>query len=229
MASTKFTQFAQASNTSETEISVGVKGGSNFKRLNNMTATTAPTVTDDGSDGYTVGSTWFDTTTGTLYVCSDSTNGAAVWVVVSGIPLTGTSEGAPLTGVIEVQSGYLAQWTSGDIVTRVGFNEDGDFFIERKDLVTSAVSYVFLANPSSPQISLAAYDGTNLSNFVAGIISGEAYQTFDADKIGFFNKATPSDASTQAAAIADATNTTDVITQLNTLLAAMRAYGLIAE
>jgi hypothetical protein len=34
---------------------------------------------------------------------------------------------------------------------------------------------------------------------------------------------------TQAAAIADATNATDVITQLNTLLAAMRAYGFIAE
>lgn len=80
MGSTKFSQFGQASNTSETEISVGVKGGSNFKRLNNMTATNAPTSTDDGSDGYTVGSTWFDTTTGTLYVCSDSTNGAAVWV-----------------------------------------------------------------------------------------------------------------------------------------------------
>jgi hypothetical protein len=45
-------------------------------------------------------------------------------------------------------------------------------------------------------------------------------------KIGFFDK---SDASAQAAAIADATDATDVITQLNTLLAAMRAYGLIAE
>lgn len=145
------------------------------------------------------------------------------------IPLAGTAEGAPLTGVIEVQSGYLAQWTSGDVVSRVGFNEDGDFFIERKDIVTGAVNFVFISNPSNPQINLVSSDGTKQSQISIGFTGGNTYQFFEAEKIGYFNKANTGDAAPQASPIADATNTTDVITQLNTLLAAMRAYGLIAE
>ena len=79
MASKKFTQFDTANNTPETEISVGVKGTDNFKRLNYLTATTNPTVNDDNSDGYTVGSMWFNASTGTMYICTDSTVGAAKW------------------------------------------------------------------------------------------------------------------------------------------------------
>jgi hypothetical protein len=45
-------------------------------------------------------------------------------------------------------------------------------------------------------------------------------------KISFFDN---NKSSTQAAAIADATDSNDVITKLYLLLAAMRAYGLIAE
>lgn len=79
MASKKFTQFDTANNTPETEISVGVKGTENFKRRNYLTATANPTVNDDNSDGYTVGSMWLNTSTGAMYVCQDSTVGAAVW------------------------------------------------------------------------------------------------------------------------------------------------------
>lgn len=147
----------------------------------------------------------------------------------SGIPLSGTAEGAPLTGVIEVQSGYLAQWTNGDVVTRVGISEDGDYSMERKDLVTGAVSLVFLGNPSNPQVNLVASDGTKQTQMIAGFSGSNTFQAFETERIGYFNKANSTDASAQAAAIANATNSTDVITQLNTLLAAMRAYGLIAE
>jgi hypothetical protein len=55
------------------------------------------------------------------------------------------------------------------------------------------------------------------------VIKGE----FDGanQKLAFFGAAPV----VKAASIADATTGTDVITQLNTLLAAMRAYGFIAE
>ena len=83
MASKKFTQFDTANNTAETEISVGVKGSDNFKRANYLTATTNPTVSNDGTEGYTVGSVWFNVTDSILYICKSSATGAAVWVQVS--------------------------------------------------------------------------------------------------------------------------------------------------
>jgi len=42
-------------------------------------ATTAPTVNDDSTDGYGVGSNWYDTTNDRAYICLDSTPTAAVW------------------------------------------------------------------------------------------------------------------------------------------------------
>lgn len=47
--------------------------------LNNWTSEDAPAVTDDVTLGYGAGSLWLDTTGPTLYVCSDGTDGAAVW------------------------------------------------------------------------------------------------------------------------------------------------------
>jgi hypothetical protein len=48
---------------------------------NNYAATADPTVNDDTSKGYLVGSEWVNTTTGIGYKCMDATNGAAVWKV----------------------------------------------------------------------------------------------------------------------------------------------------
>lgn len=46
----------------------------------NYSASAAPVVTDDSSDGYRVGSLWIDTTNDEAYRCVDDTVGAAVWV-----------------------------------------------------------------------------------------------------------------------------------------------------
>ena len=46
---------------------------------NNLAASADPTVSADRSAGYTVGSRWFNTTTGRGYICTDATAGAAVW------------------------------------------------------------------------------------------------------------------------------------------------------
>jgi hypothetical protein len=50
---------------------------------NNFIATVPPTINDDSGDGYTVGSLWFDTATGNLYVAVDVTAGAADWEAVA--------------------------------------------------------------------------------------------------------------------------------------------------
>ncbi len=59
---------------------------------------TAPTVTDDISLRYGIGSKWFDTSSQTLYICEDATIGAAVWTVSSsggGGPTGPTGPGGP--------------------------------------------------------------------------------------------------------------------------------------
>ena len=127
MASKKFTQFDTANNTSETELSVGVKGTDNFKRRNYLTATANPTVNDDNSDGYTVGSMWLNTSTGAMYICTDSTVGAAKWSNGLGylrlsfnVTQTGTNApvvavnlnevGAVFTPVYDGDGGYTLNW-----------------------------------------------------------------------------------------------------------------------
>jgi hypothetical protein len=42
----------------------------------------APAITDDAAAGHSVGMLWLRVSTGVLYVCQDSTNGAAVWTSV---------------------------------------------------------------------------------------------------------------------------------------------------
>lgn len=49
-----------------------------------VAASTAPAVTDDAGDGYSVGSRWLDTTNQKEYVCLDATASAAVWVETTG-------------------------------------------------------------------------------------------------------------------------------------------------
>lgn len=50
---------------------------------NNMTSRGNPTVSDDSSLGFSIGSLWFNTTSNALFVLVDPTPGAAVWDVVN--------------------------------------------------------------------------------------------------------------------------------------------------
>jgi len=49
---------------------------------NNYTATVAPGVDNDSTEGYGYGSKWYDTVGTVLYECVDPSNGAAVWVSI---------------------------------------------------------------------------------------------------------------------------------------------------
>jgi len=48
-------------------------------KKSNLSASAAPTVNDDSSAGYAVGSVWCDTTADDAYICLDASVGAAVW------------------------------------------------------------------------------------------------------------------------------------------------------
>jgi len=64
-------------------VDVTAAGGSVVK--NNYTAGIAPTVADDTTAGYSVGSRWVDTAAGNSYACVDATAGAAVWKQTSNL------------------------------------------------------------------------------------------------------------------------------------------------
>lgn len=67
--------------TGLTKSDVGLSNVENLKV--NLVATTAPTNTNDSSQGYSVGSRWFDITNDKEYVCVDSTVSAAIWLLTT--------------------------------------------------------------------------------------------------------------------------------------------------
>jgi len=50
----------------------------------NMSATNAPGVNDDSTQGYSVGSLWVDTVGSVAYTCTDASVGSAVWLAQGG-------------------------------------------------------------------------------------------------------------------------------------------------
>lgn len=58
---------------------------------NNVSATTAPSVSNDSSQGYSPGSRWIDVTADRAYVCVDASVGAAIWSREVVVNAAGTS------------------------------------------------------------------------------------------------------------------------------------------
>jgi hypothetical protein len=94
----------------------GPQGPSGLSTINVQQA--APTTANDVSEGYVVGSTWFDETTSKFYICSDATVGAAVWDLIGG--LSGSWSGtvtANITGTTTFINNSGRYSTNGNIVT----------------------------------------------------------------------------------------------------------------
>jgi len=83
--------------------------------------TTDPTVDDDAPAGYTVGSVWVNTDTGSVFILVDSTDGAAVWVPTT---IETLNEGTSLTmttGSLNfVGSGVTATTVGNDVTVTIG-------------------------------------------------------------------------------------------------------------
>ena len=83
--------------TADTEP-LGIDTSGNIVQYIQSDATeyTAPTVNNDDTEGYIIGSTWYDGSTNIGYVCLDAGTGAADWQVIAGTPVG--SAGGDLTG-----------------------------------------------------------------------------------------------------------------------------------
>lgn len=90
--------------------------------LNNFTATVNPTVNDDAGDGYSAGSTWYNTVGADLFMCVDATVGAAVWVD-TGVDLSDLGALAFLNtvGTTQINDGAVtAAKVGSDVATTAG-------------------------------------------------------------------------------------------------------------
>lgn len=66
----------------------------NVALINNLNATTDPTVNDDSGDGYEPGSLWVNKSGQAVWACVDATPGAAIWISL-GIGAGLINQGAP--------------------------------------------------------------------------------------------------------------------------------------
>ena len=87
---------------------IGLSNVENIK--NNLSASAAPTSTNDDSEGYTVGSLWVDTTNDVQYICVDATNDAAVWNSSLGETNTGSNIGVGGIGVYKQKNGTALEF-----------------------------------------------------------------------------------------------------------------------
>lgn len=105
----------------------------------NLTATTAPTTGSDGTQGYSVGSIWVNTSTNLGYLCTNASTGAAVWTPllpvgtsantvaagndsrfgqINGVTVSGT----PTAGQVPFATGSTtAAWTSIGVPLKSGW------------------------------------------------------------------------------------------------------------
>lgn len=108
-------------------------------------SSSAPTVNDDSSEGFSSQCYWFHTTTGDLYVCSSSAVGAAVWTV-----RTTSTTASLLGGVLRiwgVQAAGSNYWIngvsqgawagSGEVTANVFNMVDGDYLQAARGGTTS--------------------------------------------------------------------------------------------
>ena len=77
--------------------------------LNNFAATATPEASMDVTEGYEVGSFWYDTTNDVMYSCIDSTTDTAVWfpmAVQTALPLNNFAATATPEASMDVTEGY---------------------------------------------------------------------------------------------------------------------------
>jgi hypothetical protein len=155
--------------TSISGILPAANGGSGG--INNVSATTDPTVNDDENDNYTVGSRWINTTSDKYFVCVDNTVGAAVWQRYQ---------------LYDVDLEAIAALTSTanklPYATGAGTWALTDFSAFGRTLVDDA-------DASAARITLGLVIGSNVQAYNANLAAISAL-TFAADKGVYFSGAT---------------------------------------
>ena len=121
-------------------------------RNSNYSATVAPTVANDNTQGYQIGSIWIDTTHGNFYQASSVATGAAVWNLYAGTsysPAVLNSTGLQASDLINfsnsagmVVSGLIGSAASSLTITM----PSGIAYVNGNRMTMSSYSHTFTAN-----------------------------------------------------------------------------------
>lgn len=128
---------------------------------NNLTSAVAPTVNDDSSLGYSIGSAWFDAVSGTLYFAQSVTAGAATWTPVLGGSGSGDikSDGSvDFSGTETFQAGLITTFVSAAPASALLLKNDGND--NSINLSNSADITLDSNTPGGRQVK-AVFDGSN--------------------------------------------------------------------
>lgn len=137
---------------SVTQTQVGLDNVINLKM--NLTATAIPTVTDDSSVGYNVGSRWVYADV--EYVLVDSTVGAAVWEITTA---SGGSANSPLTTKGDI-------WGFSTVDARIPAGADG--YVLSADS-TQTLGVVWIAASGTGNMNTTTYDPAAIVEQLVGL------------------------------------------------------------
>jgi len=157
-----------------------------------LNAGAPPTVNDDITLGYTVGSRWIDTTNDKEYVCLDNTNGAAVWAETTGAasPLTDycmvhrTTAQAIVSGVETPVSWEVedydtnGMWAIGDpthiLIKTAGLYHVIGHAVFEKDVAADARFFLlkFERGGDTTMFSAQMFPNANTNRDLAAVVSG---------------------------------------------------------
>jgi hypothetical protein len=129
----------------------GQGGGAGLRRVPRSNSTTTnPGVSNDTTQGYSVGSRWANTTTGQFFSCYDVTTGAAVWVAMDTADHPGYLSGGSY--ILAPQTATAAIVPTGD--TTAFFSP---FFVKSRVTVNQMGMRVTTAGSSTPVASAVKY------------------------------------------------------------------------
>jgi hypothetical protein len=145
---------------------MGSSGNTIRQSLYNLTTT--PTVTDDDTLGYSVGSLW-TLDDGTVYVCSDATTGAAVWAI-GGIPTIQQvlDAGNVSTTGLRIEDGAGNEVTIADYYVQI-LNPLGGVAVISSPTLDENVTFELPDKPAGTETFAMLSDVTSL---VASVSSG---------------------------------------------------------
>lgn len=125
----------------------------NFPR-HNYTATTDPSVTDDRTKGFGVGSNWLNTITKTQFTCVVSTASAAIWSFVQ----TNDAPQASLTPGEHMLGGLLDYGAAGG--TTVGDVQYTQVYLTAGTTITKMRCYIDSGSGASRNVRMGLYSQT---------------------------------------------------------------------